>query len=72
MRSYKMDLNNSTVKHVKKITVPEGTPAPLDAIFVTPNGSDTVYAVPVSEGNSDYQAILAWVAEGNTPEPADE
>ena len=67
-----MDLNNSTVKHAKKMTVSEGVPAPLDAIFVTPNGSDTIYAVPVSEDNSDYQAILAWVAEGNTIEPADE
>ena len=56
-----MDLNNSTVKHVKKIIVPEGDPAPqLDAIFVTPNGSDTTYSVPVQEDNSDYQKILAF------------
>ena len=67
-----MDLNNSTVKHVKKEEVPEGVFTPLDAIFVTPNEGDTTYAVPVSEDNSDYQAILAWVAEGNTIEPADE
>jgi len=67
-----MDLNNSTVKHVKKITVPEGVPAPLDAIFVTPNGGDTTYAVPAQDDNSDYQKILAWVAEGNIIEPADE
>ena len=32
----------------------------------------TVDGVPVSEDNSDYQKILAWVAEGNTIEPADE
>ena len=28
--------------------------------------------IPMSESNTDYQAYLKWVAEGNTPEPADE
>ena len=27
---------------------------------------------PVNPENSDYIAYLAWVAEGNTPTPADE
>ena len=27
--------------------------------------------IPLADGNTDYTAYLAWIAEGNTPEPAD-
>ena len=27
--------------------------------------------IPMVEGNRDYQEYLEWVAEGNTPDPAE-
>lgn len=28
--------------------------------------------IPFAPDNTDYQAYLKWLADGNTPEPADE
>ena len=33
--------------------------------------SDNTY-IPTDPQNSDYQAYLKWLAEGNQPEPAEE
>jgi len=40
-----------------------------DVVAVTIIGQNI--SIPFDPDNTDYQQYLAWLAEGNTPEPAD-
>jgi hypothetical protein len=33
---------------------------------------EVLYSIPFNPDNTDYQAFLAWKAEGNEPLPADD
>jgi hypothetical protein len=41
------------------------------SVFKT-NEDGTISSIPFDPANTDYQAYLKWVAEGNTPEPAED
>ena len=43
----------------------------LKAVIRVTDNSTVSSFIPFDPANTDYQEYLKWVAEGNTPEPAD-
>ena len=41
------------------------------SVTKTVTGSSRVLIIPFAPDNTDYQEYLEWIAEGNTPTPAD-
>jgi hypothetical protein len=42
----------------------------INSVFRT-DADGTIWSIPFDESNSDYQAYLAWCAEGNVATPAE-
>ena len=57
------------------ITYKHCPPSPMNlptaSIFKMEDNA-VVMCIPFDPANTDYQQYLAWVAEGNQPEPAEE
>ena len=52
----------------KFFKLPDGT---QDNAVIRTTDDGVISTVPFDEANTDYQAYLLWVSEGNTPEAAD-
>ena len=57
--------------NIKSVKLANDMNGNLCNVCVTTNDGKVLF-VPLDEDNTDYQEYLEWVAEGNTPEPADE
>jgi hypothetical protein len=61
--------DNCTVKYFKDPVTNENSS--VTVIYPAISGISKAMSIPMNEDNTDYQNILAWVAEGNTIQEAD-
>jgi hypothetical protein len=54
----------------KKISYKDGNNSLVEMENIIFRISDNTF-IPFDPNNKDYQAYLKWLAEGNTPEPAE-
>ena len=54
-----------------KLLPQKQTPSGMADAEVVQRLADNAF-IPFDPANTDYQEYLKWLAEGNTPEPADE
>lgn len=40
--------------------------------IIKKESNNKIWSIPIIQDNTDYQEYLKWLAEGNTPLPADE
>jgi len=58
---------NCTLKYIAR----DGVNISIKVTYPSEEGTTKMLSVPIDNDNTDYQAILQWVADGNTIEEAD-
>ena len=61
--------DNCTVKYFKDPVTNKNSS--VTVTYPAINGISKAMSIPIDENNTDYQNILAWVADGNTIAEAD-
>ena len=58
---------NCTLKYIAR----DGVNISVKVTYPSQGSTTKILSVPIDNENTDYQNILAWVAEGNTIQEAD-